>query len=79
MRELKIFLVVILGMALGFLAGFVVPLVFCFVYDAITNPSPGSGMMTVGWVFCFVTIPVFTITGGFWFRKIAIKRMPENN
>lgn len=74
MRDLKISIVVCIGMGLGAVLGFAGPLIVCLAHDAITKPSPGNGLMTVGFMFCFITIPLFTVAGGFWFRRIAIKK-----
>jgi hypothetical protein len=76
MRDVKIALVVLIGMGIGFVIGFIGPLGVCAAVDAITRPRPGNGLMTIGWVVCFVTIPLFTAIGGFWFRAMALRRMP---
>jgi len=78
MRHLIHALIIIFGIFIGAVLGFVGPLLFCLAYDAMTNPTPGSGMMTVGWIFCFFTIPVFAIIGGVISTKIANKKFkPE--
>jgi hypothetical protein len=71
MNDLKIVILSILGLILGAVLGFIAPLLVCYSYDVITNPSPGSGLMTVGWIFCFFTIPIFAIIGCIWTNKVA--------
>ena len=74
MNVLKITLIGFLGLISGAVLGFIGPLLICFAYDAITNPAPGSGLMTVGWVFCFFTVPAFAIIACVWSSKFAIKK-----
>ena len=74
MNSLKIVLIGFLGFVAGAVLGFIGPLFICYVYDAMTNPAPGSGLMTVGWLFCFFTIPVFAITACVWSSKLATKK-----
>jgi hypothetical protein len=45
------------GAAVGLASGVAVPLVICSLHDRLTRPAGGSGWMTIGWVFCFVTAP----------------------
>ncbi len=78
MRDFKIAVVALIGMGLGAVLGFVGPLIVCLTIDAINKPSPGNGLMTVGWVFCFITIPLFAFLGSVWFKKIAEKRIAED-
>lgn len=75
MGDLKIILVVIFGITIGVFVGFMGPFLICYTYDAMTDPSPGSGLMTVGWVFCFITIPVGAIAGGIFSGVIANKKL----
>lgn len=74
MNNLIITLIIILGIIIGGVLGFAATLLFCLAYDSMTNASQGSGLMTVGWVFCFITVPVFAIVGGIVSGKIANKK-----
>ena len=74
MNALKITLFGFLGLISGGALGFIGPLLVCFAYDAIMNPAPGSGLMTVGWVFCFFTVPACAIIVCVWSGKFAIKK-----
>jgi hypothetical protein len=74
MNDLKIVFFAVVGLVAGAVMGFIGPLLICYSYDAITSPPPGSGLMTVGWIFCFITIPVFAIIGCVWSSKVASKK-----
>ena len=78
MRDLKIAIVALIGMFLGAIFGLIGPFFVCFTIDSINNASPGNGLMTVGWVFCFITIPLFAFLGSVWFTKIAKKRIADD-
>jgi hypothetical protein len=78
MNNLKIVIFAVVGLVAGAVMGFVGPLLICYGYDVITAPPPGSGLMTVGWIICFITIPVFAIIGCVWSSKVAIKKFKSH-
>jgi hypothetical protein len=51
----------IVGVAVGLVLGCVIPFLVCLGHDRVTRPSPGSGWLTIGWIFCFGTAPVGAI------------------
>lgn len=71
------FLVAIVGAIIGGFIGFFGLLWTCQWYDASHPPSsPTASMMSVGWVYAFVTIPAGAVLGIVssllffrWFRK----------
>lgn len=74
----------IIGAFLGGLIGLFGVFIFSWGFDKL-YPSEGStgGMMSVGWIFTFFTIPFFGIIGFIWFLisnpfKSKIKRKTEN-
>lgn len=71
MDKIKIILIGLIGLIIGSVLGFLTPLFICLIHDLIMKPTPGSGLMTVGWVFCFITIPVGAIAGSFLAIKIS--------
>jgi uncharacterized membrane protein (DUF485 family) len=75
MREIKILFAILLGLMLGAVFGFIAPFLVCYVSDSITQPAPGSGLITVGWVFCFITVPLFAIIGAIVSGKFANKKI----
>jgi len=64
MKLIALISVTLIGGFIGVLLGFYVPVAVCYVFDAITKPDPGGGLMAVGWIVLFITVPVGAIAGG---------------
>jgi hypothetical protein len=48
----------LVGAAVGLALGCFIPFLICLGHDRLVRPSAGSGWLTIGWIFCFVTAPL---------------------
>lgn len=66
MRTFIIIIAVFIGVLLGGVLGFFLPLLFAYLYQ-LQNGFEAGGPASAFWVFCFLTIPLGAIGGGFAF------------
>jgi hypothetical protein len=77
MRDLLAVLAGIGGLIGGGLAGFFLPLFACVALDSMTNAPSGGGFVAVGWMVCFLTIPLFAIIGCVVGPVLVIRYVPR--
>jgi len=53
----------LLGIILGGLLGFFGVFYLCKLIDFFNSPKPGNGAVNAGWIFTFITVPLFAIIG----------------
>lgn len=52
------------GMAAGVVFAFYGTYYLCVAVDMMRGAAVGDGLVTVGWLFCFVTVPLGALLGG---------------
>lgn len=66
--KLAIFAIIMLaGAILGAIVAFYVTLYSCVLIDSIQDNGGGDGFVTIGWLFCIITVPLGFVFGGFVF------------
>jgi hypothetical protein len=75
----------ILGFIVGGLVGLFGLMYVCWLHDVITQPPPGGGLIAVGWIFAYFTVPAGAIGFTYLFAKFvwsifdrAIARLPTH-
>ena len=53
------------GAVTGAVAAFYGTGLFCVLVDRVRGAGPGDGLVTVGWLFCVVTVPYGFYLGGY--------------
>lgn len=56
---------IVAGGAIGAVAAFFATYYACVLIDLARGASGGNGVVTVGWLFCFITVPAGLICGGY--------------
>lgn len=63
LRTILVAAAMLLGMAAGIIGAFFATFYTCVLVDRVRGASGGNGVVTVGWLFCFVTIPIGACVG----------------
>lgn len=70
LRALIIIIAVVVGLALGGLIGFFLPLLLSFAFF----DTAAGGAASASWVFAIITIPLFALVGGVLLGMQAVKK-----
>ena len=62
-KIIGLILIGFLGLLIGGIIGFYGVYYFCLLHDYSTSAEPGGGLISVGWVFTFYTVPIGAIFG----------------
>ncbi len=68
----------LIGLIAGGMFGLFGVYYLCVFIDYLNPPKPGAGMGSIGWVFTFVTVPLFAIIGFTYGIKLSSNKMKND-